>query len=328
MNEQDKYLDHHFIHRSNWLRAAVLGANDGIISIASLAIGIAAASTTREPIVLATIAGLVAGALSMAAGEYVSVSSQTDIEKADIKREKEELEEIPETELQRLAEIYEKRGLKRETSLLVAKELTAVDALAAHVRDELGINEVNQAKPIQAAIASGAAFLGGGIVPLFGALFLPIPNLEYYLYGLSILLLSILGAIAAKTGGSSVSILAMTSGEEAEEVVEKLAGVSETYIESHEEAAETFALLSYILGGISLFGLWASFTKKSFANIVSIVTIIFALITLFFAQKTGTTGGEIRHTEIREEVAPFSPSKLNKGEIEVMMTKILSMRAF
>lgn len=164
-------------------------------------------------------------------------------------------------------------------------------------------------------------------MPLFGALFLPIPNLEYYLYGLSILLLSILGAIAAKTGGSSISILAMTSGEEAEEVVEKLAGVSETYIESHEEAAETFALLSYILGGISLFGLWASFTKKSFANIVSIVTIIFALITLFFAQRTGTTGGEIRHSEIRDKVALFSPSKLNKGETEVMMTKILSMRA-
>jgi len=204
MGEQDKYLDNHFIHRSNWLRAAVLGANDGIISIASLAIGITTASTTKEPIILATIAGLVAGALSMAAGEYVSVSSQTDVEKADIKREKEELEEIPETELQRLAEIYEKRGLKRETSLLVAKELTAVDALAAHVRDELGINEISQAKPIQAAFASGAAFLGGGILPLLGVLLLPLPNLTYYLYGLSIILLSILGAIAAKTGGSSI----------------------------------------------------------------------------------------------------------------------------
>ncbi|MBW6492152.1 MAG: VIT family protein [Lentimicrobium sp.] len=200
----DNYLDSHYIHRSNWLRAAVLGANDGIISISSLAIGIAAASTTREPIVLATVAGLVAGALSMAAGEYVSVSSQTDVEKSDIEREKTELKEMPEIELQMLAEIYEKRGLKKETALVVAKELTEIDALAAHVRDELGINDVNQAKPIQAAIASGAAFVGGGIMPLLGAFFLPIQNIEYYLYGLSILFLSILGTVAAKTGGSSI----------------------------------------------------------------------------------------------------------------------------
>lgn len=205
MKTQANYLDNHYIHRSNWLRAAVLGANDGIISIASLAIGIAAASTTREPIVLATVAGLVAGALSMAAGEYVSVSSQTDVEKSDVEREKVELKEMPELEMQRLAEIYEKRGLKKETAQIVAKELTDVDSLAAHVRDELGINEFNQAKPIQAAIASGAAFTGGGVMPLLGALFLPIENMEYYLYGFSILFLSILGGVAAKTGGSSVS---------------------------------------------------------------------------------------------------------------------------
>lgn len=204
MNTQDDYLASHYIHRSNWLRAAVLGANDGIISIASLAVGIATASTTRDPIVLATTAGLVAGALSMAAGEYVSVSSQTDVEQSDIEREKAELEDMPETELQRLAEIYEKRGLKKETALLVAKELTEVDALGAHVRDELGINEVNQAKPIQAAVASGAAFIGGGIMPLLGALFLPVDNMEYYLYGLSILFLSVLGTVAARTGGSSI----------------------------------------------------------------------------------------------------------------------------
>jgi VIT1/CCC1 family predicted Fe2+/Mn2+ transporter len=205
MKAQVNYLDSHYIHRSNWLRAAVLGANDGIISIASLAIGIATASTTREPIVLATVAGLVAGALSMAAGEYVSVSSQTDVEKSDIEREKTELEEMPKEELQRLAEIYEKRGLKKETALLVARELTEVDVLAAHVRDELGINEINQAKPIQAALASGAAFLGGGVMPLLGAFFLPLQNMEYYLYGLSLLFLSILGAVAAKTGGSSIT---------------------------------------------------------------------------------------------------------------------------
>ncbi|ULQ55473.1 VIT family protein [Flavihumibacter rivuli] len=204
MNNLDNYLSSHFIHRSNWLRAAVLGANDGIISIASLAIGIATASTTREPIVLATVAGLVAGALSMAAGEYVSVSSQTDVEKSDIEREKAELKSMPETEVQRLAEIYEKRGLKKETAMIVAKELTEVDALGAHVRDELGINELNQAKPIQAAIASGSAFVGGGIMPLLGAFFLPVQNMEYYLYGLSLLFLSILGAVAAKTGGSSI----------------------------------------------------------------------------------------------------------------------------
>lgn len=204
MDPLNNYLDNHYIHRSNWLRAAVLGANDGIISIASLAIGIATASTTREPIVLATLAGLVAGALSMAAGEYVSVSSQTDVEKSDIEREKAELEEMPEIELQRLAEIYEKRGLKKETALIVAKELTEVDVLGAHVRDELGINEVNQAKPIQAALASGASFLGGGIMPLLGTFFLPLQNMEYYLYGLSILFLSILGVVAARTGGSNI----------------------------------------------------------------------------------------------------------------------------
>lgn len=130
----DNYLDTHYIHRSNWLRAAVLGANDGIISISSLAIGVAAASSTREPIVLAAVAGLVAGALSMAAGEYVSVSSQTDTEKADIAREKQELIENPEGELQILAQIYERRGLKKETALQVAQELTAHDALSAHIQ--------------------------------------------------------------------------------------------------------------------------------------------------------------------------------------------------
>ena len=161
----DDYLDHHYIHRSNWLRAAVLGANDGILSTASLAIGVAAASDLREPILIATLAGLVAGALSMAPGEYVSVSSQTDVENADIEREKIELKEMPELELQRLADIYEQRGLSKATALIVAKELTKKDALAAHVRDELGINEISQAKPIQAAMASGAAFTIGGALP-------------------------------------------------------------------------------------------------------------------------------------------------------------------
>lgn len=203
-NQVDDYLSPHFITRSNWLRAAVLGANDGILSTASIAIGVAAASDTREPIILAAIAGLVAGALSMAAGEYVSVSSQTDVENADIEREKVELAEMPEIELERLTEIYEKRGLKKETATIVAKELTEKDALSAHVRDELGINEISQAKPIQAAFASGAAFTFGGILPFLITLFLPLKSIEYSLYGFAIFFLIILGTLAAKTGGSSV----------------------------------------------------------------------------------------------------------------------------
>ena len=198
----DNYLDNHYIHRSNWLRAAVLGANDGIISISSIAIGIAAASTNREPIVLASVAGLVAGALAMAAGEYVSVSSQTDIEKADIEREAQELAEMPEEELQILAAIYEKRGLKKETAMQVALELTEHDALAAHVRDELGITELSQANPLQAALASGAAFTLGGALPLLVALIFPLGKMEFALYGSAIIFLVVLGIIASKTGGS------------------------------------------------------------------------------------------------------------------------------
>lgn len=200
----ENYLESHYIHRSNWLRAAVLGANDGIISISSLAIGVATASMTREPILLATVAGLVAGALSMAAGEYVSVSSQTDIEKADIEREKQELSAMPENELKILAEIYERRGLKKATALQVAKELTAADALGSHIRDELGINEISQAKPIQAAFASGAAFTAGGLLPLLVTILAPVESMEYFLYGFTILALVVLGAVSARTGGSSI----------------------------------------------------------------------------------------------------------------------------
>ena len=201
----DDYLDPHYIHRSNWIRAAVLGANDGILSTASIAIGVATASNLRPPIILATLAGLVAGALSMAAGEYVSVSSQTDVEAADIEREKQELREMPELELLRLAEIYEKRGLKKHTALKVAKELTEHDALGAHVRDELGINEVSKARPIQAALSSGTAFTAGGLLPFLVTLLVPMEVLEYSLYGFALFFLVILGALAAKTGGSSVT---------------------------------------------------------------------------------------------------------------------------
>lgn len=198
----DEYLEEHYVHRSNWLRAAVLGANDGILSMASLTAGVAAASVSRETIVLASLAGLVAGGLSMAAGEYVSVSSQTDIEKADIKREKKELRDSPEEELELLTQIYINRGLQRETALQVAKEMTANDPLEAHVRDELGINEQNSANPIQAAIASFLAFALGGLLPLLVALFAPLEKMEFVIYGSSILFLIILGFVSAKAGGA------------------------------------------------------------------------------------------------------------------------------
>lgn len=201
----EEYLENHYIHRSNWLRAAVLGANDGILSISSLAIGVAAASDSREAIVLASIAGLVGGALSMAAGEYVSVSSQTDVENADIERERIELRDMPELELKMLTEIYKARGLTRKTAEQVAIELTDHDALGAHVRDELGINAISQANPLQAALASGLAFIAGGVLPALTSVFLPLVGLEYYIYGFATFFLILLGILAAKTGGSSIS---------------------------------------------------------------------------------------------------------------------------
>jgi len=197
-------MEDHFVNRSNWLRAAVLGANDGILSTASIAIGVAAASDIRNPIVLASLAGLVAGAFSMAAGEYVSVSSQVDIEQADLERERQELENMPEEELQELAEIYEGRGLNKETAFEVAKQLTAHNALEAHARDELGINEITKANPFQAAIASSASFLVGGLLPLLVAIFMPIDYMIQAQYLFAILFLIILGAVSAKTGGSNI----------------------------------------------------------------------------------------------------------------------------
>jgi len=204
MIEKKEEIDPNYIHRSNWLRAAVLGANDGILSTVSIAIGVAAATDVREPVILATLAGLVAGALSMAAGEYVSVSSQSDTENADIERNKKELNDMPEIELQRLVEIYEKRGLNKETALTVAKELTEHDALGTHIRDVLRINEISQAKPIQAAFASLAAFTAGGLLPFLVTLFIPLKSMEYSLYVFALFFLIILGALAAKTGGSSI----------------------------------------------------------------------------------------------------------------------------
>jgi VIT1/CCC1 family predicted Fe2+/Mn2+ transporter len=198
-------LEKHYTNRTGWLRAAVLGANDGIISTASLVIGIAAASDTRSPIVLAALAGLVAGALSMAAGEYVSVSSQSDIEKADLAREKIELETMPEVELKELAKIYVAQGLDEDLAMQVAIKLTEKDALGTHARDELGINEITQPKPLQAAFASGASFITGGILPFLVAFLAPIKLMVFYQYGFAIAFLALSGAIAAKAGGSNMT---------------------------------------------------------------------------------------------------------------------------
>lgn len=197
-------LEKHYTNRSGWLRAAVLGANDGIISTSSLVIGIAAASDTRNPIVLAALAGLVAGALSMAAGEYVSVSSQADIETADLKREQLELENIPEIELTELAKLYEKRGLSKDLSIEVARQLTEHDMLGTHARDELGINEITNAKPLQAAMASASAFLVGGLLPLTVSIFAPIKSMIYYQYGCAIVFLALSAIISARAGGADL----------------------------------------------------------------------------------------------------------------------------
>ena len=194
--------ERHYINRSGWLRAAVLGVNDGILSTASITIGIAAATNTRTPIVLAAIAGLVAGSMSMAAGEYVSVSSQSDIEDADLNREKKELERKPESELDELANIYKARGLDSDLANQVAIQLTTHNALEAHARDELGINEMTRPKPLQAAIASGASFIGGGSLPLLVSLFAPVNLMVLCQYSFSIVFLALSGAIAAKSGGS------------------------------------------------------------------------------------------------------------------------------
>jgi|ERR1019366_3494672 VIT1/CCC1 family predicted Fe2+/Mn2+ transporter len=198
-------LEKHYVNRSGWLRAAVLGANDGILSTTSLAIGVAAASHTRSPIILAALAGLVAGALSMAAGEYVSVSSQSDIETADLKREQKELDTMPDTELKELAKLYQDRGLESVLAKQVAVQLSEHNVLEAHARDELGINKITQPKPLQAALASGLSFISGGLLPLLVSLFAPINHMVIYQYSFAIVFLALSGVIAAKTGGSSIT---------------------------------------------------------------------------------------------------------------------------
>ena len=198
-------LEKHYTNRSGWLRAAVLGANDGILSTTSLVIGVAAASDSRNPVILAAVAGLVAGALSMAAGEYVSVSSQSDIETSDLIREKKELDTMPGIEVKELAKIYKQRGLDSDLAMQVAVQLTKRNALEAHAKDELGINEITQPKPLQAALASGASFITGGLLPVLVSLFAPFNQMIFFQYSFSIIFLALSGAIAAKAGGSSIA---------------------------------------------------------------------------------------------------------------------------
>jgi VIT1/CCC1 family predicted Fe2+/Mn2+ transporter len=198
-------MRHRETHRSDsagWLRAAVLGANDGLISTSSLIVGVAAATPARDAILLAGAAGLVAGALSMAAGEYVSVSSQSDSEDADLAKERKELATTPEAELTELTAIYAHRGLTPDLAHQVAIQLTAHDALAAHARDELGIIDFTRARPVQAALTSAAAFAGGAGLPLAMAAFAPIDSVTPIIGATSLALLFLLGALAAKLGGA------------------------------------------------------------------------------------------------------------------------------
>jgi VIT1/CCC1 family predicted Fe2+/Mn2+ transporter len=197
-------LERHLVSRIGWLRAAVLGANDGIVSTASLIVGVAAASAARQPILIAGVAGLLAGALSMAAGEYVSVSSQADTERADLAREREELRTDPDFELDELSAIYVARGVEPELARKVAGQMMARDALSAHARDELGISPHTTARPIQAAITSALTFSAGAAPPLAVALTAPMQSLVLAVSIASLVCLAALGAIGARTGGAPV----------------------------------------------------------------------------------------------------------------------------
>lgn len=197
-----KHNERHYVHRTGWLRAAVLGANDGIISVSSLVIGIASAEASQSHLAIAGITGLVAGAMSMAAGEYVSVSSQADLEQADLAREGKELAETPGAELDELTQIYIDRGVEPSLARDAAEQMMKKDALSVHAREELGISEITTSRPLQAALASAAAFSIGAVFPVIAALFIP---LSYFVVSSSVLcvaLLGILGAFAAKAGGA------------------------------------------------------------------------------------------------------------------------------
>lgn len=199
-----KHNERHYVSRTGWLRAAVLGANDGIISVSSLVIGVAAASADTHSLLITGVAGLVAGAMSMAAGEYVSVSSQSDLENADLAREKRELAETPESELQELTDIYVARGVDKNLAHEVARQMMEKDAIAVHAREELGISDLTAAKPLQAALASAAAFSAGASFPLLSVLFLPHEIFVPAASALCIALLGILGAAAARVGGATI----------------------------------------------------------------------------------------------------------------------------
>lgn len=194
----------HMVHRIGWLRAAVLGANDGIVSTASLVVGVAAAGTGRTEVLIAGLAGLVAGAMSMAAGEYVSVSSQTDAEQADLARERKELAETPDAELEELTRIYEARGLTRDLAEQVAVQLTDRDALGSHARDELGISETVTARPIQAALVSAMTFAVGAVVPLLVAMLAPPSQIVAFVAIATLLSLAMLGGLGATAGGAGI----------------------------------------------------------------------------------------------------------------------------
>lgn len=199
-----RHLEKHRTHRIGWLRAAVLGANDGIISTASLVVGVAASNASRESVLVAGVAGLVAGAMSMATGEYVSVSSQADTENADLERERKELKTDTQAEHSELAAIYVGRGLKPDLADAVAIQLMEHDALGAHARDELGISEVLNARPVQAAMASAATFTVGAALPLIIVLIAPESKLAWSVSLTSLVFLAALGAIAAYVGGSEI----------------------------------------------------------------------------------------------------------------------------
>ena len=200
MNHKEK----HMTHRIGWLRAAVLGANDGIVSTASLVLGVAAAGVNSHGIFITGVAGLVAGAMSMAAGEYVSVSSQADTERADLSRESRELATSPKDEHAELAAIYVGRGLDAELASNVATQLMQHDALGAHARDELGISEVSAARPVQAAFASAGTFAVGAVLPLLVVVLFPVSALMWAVSGSSLLFLALLGSLAARAGGAPV----------------------------------------------------------------------------------------------------------------------------
>ena len=204
-----RHGERHRTHRTGWLRASVLGANDGIVSTASLVLGVAATGASTKAILVAGVASLVAGAMSMAAGEYVSVSSQADTEGADLARETTELAEDPEQEHAELTAIYVKRGLDKDLAARVATQLTTHDALAAHARDELGISDALAAKPVQAALASAATFAAGASLPLLMVLVLPASALMWGVAGSSLFFLALLGLIAARAGGSPLFVSAM-----------------------------------------------------------------------------------------------------------------------